>query len=726
MTVIATLQVVDLSVGLASAAMVKLLLDSGAKVARIQPNGADPFAVSYPAYETLKGNAREASLDNLDAELATADACLIGGEDHPGLEWQFDAQALSERYPQLIVVQLGAYVQGEEPGPAIDLLVQARTGVVNEQLTTQPVQIAVALPSYGAALTGLIGLWAAAIERERSGKGQIVFASLQQGLSLFWSQIWMQAERPDPLFDKLPPKDVQHLIFECRDGDYIHFVLGVPNALAKLYGVLGIQANIDPNDRGTPTLARGPKSYFGDRDLIEPAVRQRERDELVAALNEAGLAAEPVLLPGEAWSDAHILAAGFLDTHEDGSTTVGTPLRFTSSKASAPPRETASPSETGALAGIRVVDFGNFIAGPYASKLLADLGADVIRVEPPDSLASLAGIRNTWVSNRGKRSIVIDMKSTDGMELVHMLCASADIATHNFRKGVDERLGIDPQSLRRVRPDIITLTTSGYGSIGPKANDAGWDMVMQALCGHEARAGGRGNPPLWYRTAFVDFATGALGALAVLMAVHARIRTGASTAAENSLLGTALFLMAELIKTPKGFAGAPLLNAQRTGMHPAEQLYKVRDGWIAVAARTDEMATAMARALQVDAPTKRAHWDDQVAERIATRLATLSSANAVSQLESAGVWVEHCNESAWASLRDNANARQSGLVIEVEDPTYGKILSTFGPPVQFSRSKTTGTLRSSPQHGEHTREILGEMGIDAERIEALLANGTVK
>ncbi|MET0497948.1 MAG: CoA transferase [Steroidobacteraceae bacterium] len=727
---IASLLVVDLSVGLASATMVKMLTDSGARVIRIPPTDGDPFAAVYPAYESLKADTQQAVLAERDTHLAATDVCLIGGEDYPGLQWQFDAKALSEKYPRLVVVELGAYAPGARTGPAVDLLVQARTGVVNEQLTGQPVQLAVAMPSYGAALTGLIGLWAAAIERERSGKGQIVFASLQQGLSLFWSQVWMEAQRADALFDKLPPKDVQHLIFECADGDYLHFVLGVPNALAKLYAVLGIQIAVDPNERGIPTLARGPKSYFGDRDIIEPAIRGRKRDELVAALNAAGLAAEPVLLPGEAWSEAHILAGGFLSESKDGATTVNTPLRFVMGDAATGKRTTGIvPVETnGTLSGIRVIDFGNFIAGPYASKLLSDLGADVIRVEPPNSLAALTGMRNTYVSNRGKRSIIIDMKAPEGLELVRKLCASADVATHNFRMGVDGRLGIDPQSLRRVRPDIVTLATSGYGSVGPKANDAGWDMVMQALCGHEARAGGRGNPPLWYRTAFVDFATGAFGAIAVLMSLHARLRTGAPVAAENSLLGSALFLMAELVRLPDGkLTGAPLLNSRRTGFHPAEQLYRTSDGWIAIAARSDDMASNLATALKiVEAPTARAQWTDEIAEKIAAALIALTNDEAVRLLESAGVWVERCNEGAWPSLRDNADARRSGLVVAVEDAKYGEILSTFGAPVQFSRSNVRGALRSTPQPGEHTREILGELGMGGEAIAAMFDSGAVR
>src|SRR5690606_11883958 len=116
--------------------------------------------------------------------------------------------------------------------------------------------------------------------------------------------------------------------------------------------------------------------------------------------------------------------------------------------------------------------------------------------------------------------------------------------------GVAARLGLDPSNLRRLNPNIITLQTSGYGQTGPKAEQPGWDMVMQALCGLEQRAGGEGNPPLWYRSAIVDYSTGALGAISLLMAVFTRARYGGSVETEVSLLATALTLMPELIRTP--------------------------------------------------------------------------------------------------------------------------------------------------------------------------------
>jgi crotonobetainyl-CoA:carnitine CoA-transferase CaiB-like acyl-CoA transferase len=725
------LKIIDLALGLASAVLAKFMVDNGAQVTRIEPPRGDPFGQLYPAYESLKAGESRRSAAALDDLLSEADVCVIGGEDYPGVEFAFEPGALRARNPKLIVVQLGSYVPGGPIGPAVELLVQARTGLVFEQLSDRPVHFAMALATYGVALTGLLGMWAALLERDRSGTGQIVFATMQQGLSLFWSQIWMRADAADALFDKLPPKDVTHLIFECADGHYIHFVLGVPGALSKLYEVLGIQVAVDPNERGVPNLSRGPASYFADRTVLEPAIRRWKCQDLCTALSAAGLAAERVQMPGEAWADPQVLACDLLSRYPDGTTVFGNPLRFAytagASRNPLPPNQGHGDSGP-PLAGLRVVDLGNFIAGPFSSKLLADLGADVVRVEPPGNLAALTGMRNTWCSNRGKRSVVIDMKSAEGLDLAQRLCARADVVLHNFRLGVAERLGVDAASLQRLRPDIVTLTTTGYGSRGPKAKNAGWDMVMQALCGHEARAGGRGNPPLWYRSALIDFATGTLGAIGILMALHARNRGAGALEVESSLLATGLFLMSELIESPDGeHRGAPLLNPNKTGFHPAEQLYPTQDGWIAVAARSPSMAEALLRVLDFpDTTYPRASWDDEVAERIRARFAQLSTDRAAELLQAAGIWFERCVRDGWNEISSAAYAQESQLIIDAQDCVYGRIRSSFGPPVRFSRSTATLPFRSAPQPGEHTREVLLEQGVTASQIEHLLSQQVIR
>lgn len=720
------LSVVDLSSGMPGGIAAKLFVDMGARVVRIKPKGDDPFDSIYAAHRFWRQGEVEVDPSELDALLASADVCLLGGEDHPELPAPPDADELARRYPRLIVVSLGGGLDLEDGRPVTDLLVQARTGLVNEQLPDRPVRFSMALPSYGAALLAHIGLWTALLDRERTGRGAVVRASLAQGIALFWSQIWMEADRSDAVFDKLPPKGVEHLIFECADGDYIHLVMGVPGAVASVYRILGIEAEVDPLDRGMPSLTRGLKSYFADADLLTPAFKKRKRGELLEAFWAAGLPAEAVLAPGEFWDDEQIDAIGALARDAVGRRGVALPFQFTNVNQAGSTASAPLSGGDGPLAGLTVIDLGNFIAGPFASKHLADYGADVIKVEPPNGLANLTGLRNVWVSNRGKRSICIDMKSTAGADLVRRLCASADVVHHNFRLGVAERLGVDPEAIRRDNPGVVTLQTRAYGAKGPRAGRPGFDMVMQALCGHEHRAGGQGNKPMWYRSALIDFATGTLGAVALLAGLYEKVRTGRGVDVETSLLNGALFMMSELVEEANGLRhGAPTLNKERTGFHPAEQIYPTVDGWVAVCARTDAMAEAFASAVGLPACTpSRSKWDEEVGQAIALRTAAWTTAELQARLEAVGVWSEPCRVEAWERLKADPAARARHVVVTAPDSTYGAVTSTFGPLVTLS-TWTPERFRSAPASGEHSRDILKELGVSADEIDNLFAEGAV-
>jgi crotonobetainyl-CoA:carnitine CoA-transferase CaiB-like acyl-CoA transferase len=700
------LRVVDFGLGLSAALIAKQFAELGAQVSRIEPAGGDPFHDVYPAYRLWRRRTMQETPDRAAAILEHADVCIVGGEDFPGVSNEQDVQALCRQYPRLVILRLVAY-PGDRPRlrPAVDLLVQARTGVVYEQFSQRPIAASFPLAGYGAALQGLIGAWVALIERERSGLGQIVTASLAAGAAMFWGPFWMKAERADAGFIGITPRDVRQLILRCAGDEYLHLTLGVPGALAKVYRVLGIADPVDPTDRGMPDPARGPANFYGNVDLFNSFARRLSRDGLVQALREAGVPAEAVLAPGGCWIDEQTHINGIIETDDAGWSSVGSPLRLTASASSEPP--SAKVSDTGAapLAGIRVIDFGVFVAGPYASKLMADYGADVIQVEPPTGRSTLSGERTIISANHGKRSICIDAKTEAGRSTVAMLCGGADIVLHNFRTGVPDRLGLDQATLRKINPGLVTLETTAYGATGPKSRAPGFDMVMQAHCGLEHRAGGVGNPPLCCRAPLVDFATGAVGAIGLLVGLYERMKTGWGVAVQTSLLNVGTHMMSELIRAPDGaFIGAPALDQTQTGIHPAESLYQTSDGWIAIAARSAEMAGALADLLGLPLPAKRAAWRAAERERIAARVASWSTAALLSELESAGVWAEACVRDAWET-----SLQEHGVVRTMNDELYGEVVHCIGPLVEFSRSNTVAAARLSPQPGQDGKAILAEL-----------------
>ena len=196
------LRVVDFGLGLAAALVAKEFAELGAQVSRIEPASGDPFHAIYPAYGFWRRHAVLEPASRRAGLLAAADLCILGGEDFPGLDDTGpDADALSRDYPKLVVLRItGQPTDAAQPHPAVDLLVQASTGVVYEQFSARPVAAAFPLPSFGAALQGLVAAWVALVERERSGRGQIVSISLAAGAAMFWGPFWMKAEHADAGF----------------------------------------------------------------------------------------------------------------------------------------------------------------------------------------------------------------------------------------------------------------------------------------------------------------------------------------------------------------------------------------------------------------------------------------------------------------------------------------------------------------------------------------------
>ena len=728
-----TLNVADLSLGMTGALSTKFLVDVGARVRKLEPPGGDPFYERYAAYATWQvgktiTRARHlANTDEIDAVLSGADVCVIGGEDHPDLHWRLNTENLLLRHPRLVILNFTGYptASPDASRPAVDLLVQARTGLAFEQYSDRPVFYALPAPTYGAVLTGLAGLFAALCERQRSGVGQIVEASLFLGALSWCVPYWFHAERPAGAFNSLVPRDARPLIFRCADGRYVHFTLGTAGAKGHVYRLLGIDdPTLAQDDRGLPSAARGPKNFYGDIDLLQSYLSKWQSADFLEAVWAVGLPAEPVLRPGECWDDQQTARNGVVVRNAHGTRHVGVPIQghvYSAPSPVAPQTNATAPvgfAGPGPLAGTRVVDFGNFVAGPHGSVMLGDLGADVIKVEALSGDPMRGFFRAFSGSNRGKRGLAIDLKSPEGVAIAHRLCASAHIVHHNFRPGVAERIGIDAATLRRINPQLIVVETSGYGSEGPKALRGGLDMVLQAVCGHEHHAAGKGNPPMCYRLTFVDYTAGLLATIASLMAYTNQAGGGSGAALSTNLLNAGVFLLSELIQRPSGeFAGAVQLDAAQTGFHPAERFYKTADGWVAISACTDDMARALAETLDLGAKLlkPRVSWNETEAAALQMAIARWQTDELVARLESRGVWVEKCRYDAGNSTLCDPAMQRAGVVIRGQHPAYGEFLQ-LGALVGLSRSQLQ-PRSLAPQLGEHTRTILAELGYPDPEVE---------
>jgi formyl-CoA transferase len=382
---------------------------------------------------------------------------------------------------------------------------------------------------------------------------------------------------------------------------------------------------------------------------------------------------------------------------------------------------------TQSLDGVRVLDLTQVMAGPFCTLLLADLGADVIKIEPPgsgDLSRSMGGegLRMKGADNapflalnRNKRSVVLDLKDAGDLKAFHTLVRAADVVVENFRPRVTERLGIDYATLSGLNPGIVYASISGFGQTGPYADRPGFDLIAQAMSGILSVTGTPGGKPVKCGVPISDLAAGLYAAVGVLAALTARERSGRGQHVETSLfeaaLGLSVWEATEYWATgevPRALGSAHRLNAPY-------QAFRTADGFIVLAALTDGQWTGLCAALEREELTVDARFATNGA-RMAHLPALVAEIESALTLRSTAVWVERLLEAGVpaAPLQDYAqvfadpHTRARRMVEEVEHPVEGTI-RTLGFPLKMSGTPLS-VRRPPPLLGEHTAEILRELG----------------
>lgn len=379
--------------------------------------------------------------------------------------------------------------------------------------------------------------------------------------------------------------------------------------------------------------------------------------------------------------------------------------------------------EPAALAGVRVVDLSQVLAGPYCTMLLGDLGADVVKVEPPEgdqSRRSLGTRRGEDCSgflavNRNKRSVVLDLHTTEGRRALHALVDRSDVVVENFRPGVAERLGAGYAELAERNPRLVYTSVSGFGRTGPYADRPGYDLIAQALAGLMSVTGTADGDPVKTGPPVADLAAGLFAALGTLAALLARDRTGAGQRVDTSLyqaaLGLAVWETAELWAT--GTVPGRIGSAHRM-VAPYEAL-RTRDGHIVVAGNTDRLWRALCATVgRPDLPAdprfagnadRLAHRADLVAE-LEAALSAASTEEWVARLVAAGVPAAPVRD--YGQVLADPHTAALGAVTEVAHPVLGA-LPQLAPPLGLAATPPA-VRRPPPRLGEHTAEVLAELG----------------
>jgi crotonobetainyl-CoA:carnitine CoA-transferase CaiB-like acyl-CoA transferase len=377
----------------------------------------------------------------------------------------------------------------------------------------------------------------------------------------------------------------------------------------------------------------------------------------------------------------------------------------------------------GPLEGIRLLDFGQYLAGPFGPMLLADLGMDVIKVEPVTGDGMRMAATPFFGCQRGKRDIALNIKDPRGHELALELVKSADVVHHNMTKGTATKIGLDYDACKAVKPDIVYCNTYAYGLNGPLSHFGGLDPLYQASAGleHESGAVPHGHDPLYYRYGMCDASNALLSVVGVLAAVFHHKRTGEGQELWTSLMdGGAVFTSDTVLNGDGAAAKRPKLDGAQRGFAPEYRLYETNDNWIQICALTDDHWRALCETLGVDAGEDRWIVEPELERAFMTKTAVMWSHT----LDDAGVPNEVSVDvkGGEAMLFDSDNERL-GLVEEYQHPIMGT-LRQFGHTVHFS--DTPGEIFGPPPRvGEHSREILTELGVSASEQDQLRQAGTV-
>ena len=390
------------------------------------------------------------------------------------------------------------------------------------------------------------------------------------------------------------------------------------------------------------------------------------------------------------------------------------------------------------LAGVTVLDLSRILAGPYCTMLLGDLGAEVLKVEPPKGDDArgwgppfAAGESAYFLAvNRNKRSLCINLKHPSGSDLLRRLIEKADVLVENFRPGTLERLGFGYQDVRKSRPQIVYCSISGYGHSGPLKEKPGYDAVIQGEAGWMSLTGESGGPPLKVGASLADIFTGMMAAQGVLAALYERTRTGNGRKVDVALFDSVL---ATLCYQAQGYLLTNAVPGRMGNRHPSlapSETFETGDGYLIVGVGNDALWRTFCQAIKrpdLDEPrfATNALRVENYTELKAALVPIFRSATTqhwVGVLDAAGIPVGRVRSVAEALENPQVMARN--MMIEVENPTVGR-MKMIGNPIKMSDLED-GPALPPPLLGQHTDEVLSEkLNLTAEQIVALRREGAL-
>lgn len=628
-----------------------------------------------------------------------------------------------------------------------------------------PLAVASPWASLSTALNAALGISAALVARVGSGRGQHLRTSMLQGLMSVNFSSWQRPENIDAdlyrmwVLDRRAPKG----LFACADGRWVHQWPMNPFAVTEAAQAESLEDAIATRNRDDiRRLGMSPDDlivllhYFPD---MVDAHHRFDAEDWVKFGARADVGLQLVRSPEEALQDADFLADRTVITVQDSEQgqTRQPGLAFTLSRhlgevrRGAPglgehtdevrneltprPRVPAAPvaqppTGPGPLAGIRVLDLGLGVAGPFATSLLAELGADVIKINTQWDGFWLA-MHMGAAANRGKRSLSIDLKDPRGRDLVRRLALSADVVAHNMRTGAAERLGLDYDSLASDNPRLVYCHSRGFDH-GTRLGLPGTDQTAGALCGTSYEDGGvhHGGRPFWSPTSMGDTGNGWLSAIGILQALYQREVTGHGQSVDTAIVNACLLATSQTYVRADGTAPArQRLDAQMLGFAPLQRLYSAganptNEDWFAIAVTDDAAASALLSTVGLAADDRfateasRLLHDSELAKELESRFSDGDAATWVARLQAAGVPCEPAGARFTQGMFDDSRLRELGITTTHTHRVIGRI-DTYGEVVGFAGTPTVPG-RAAPLCGQDSREILTELGLSQQDVDDLI------
>ncbi|MFZ0666323.1 MAG: CoA transferase [Acidimicrobiales bacterium] len=641
---------------------------------------------------------------------------------------------------------------GGRPGPHPEF--DAPEGLVRGADRSGPVFPRTPWPSVGATYFATLGIAAALRARQVSGLGQRVTTSLLQGALAANCLNWQRVEKPDAPLYWMWPVDSRSIegLYECADGRWVHHWTVRPRwVLAAAEGEkLESAPPSDTAYRDDPDrLSMEPDGLLTGiflHPLLAEAFKKFDSDEWVRAAEEAGMGLTVVRTPGEALSDKSFIADGCVAEVDDpelghifhagpllefsatpGSIAGPAPrsgqhtaeiLDAIDSNSSATNTRRIDVATTGdavpyPLSGVRVLDLGLGVAGPFTGRVLADLGADVIKINALHD-TYWNGTHMGLGTNRGKRSIALNLKDPAGRGVLDKLLDRSDVLTLNWRPGAAARLGLDYETLKERYPRLVYCNTRGYEK-GPRSDLPGTDQNAAAMTGTEWEDGacGAGNPPLWSRSNMGDTGNALLAAIAIASALYHRDKTGVGQAVSTSIVNAGLLHTSYAwIHSDGTEPDWGHVDGDQFGLSPYYRLYACSGGeWIFLAAVTKEQRAKLRRIVP-GSPSDES--PEAVAAWLNIYFGRTTAPQAFRALDSGGVPIEVVDEFFCRNLFDDPEAKRLNLVSETSSKSVGRF-EDAGLLVNIDPAH--GVIQRGPcACGEHTKDLLVWLGYSESEI----------